>query len=779
MIRKKKEGIPKNAVEKKKISPKPSTKNAVEKKKISPKPSTKNAVENKKISPKPSTKNAVENKKISPKPSTKNAVEKKKISPKPSTKNAVEKKKISPKPSTKNAVEKKKISPKPSPKISVEKKKIALKKIKIYSKFSPKLAKKGGNIFDYTLKLIPDVLTYTNKMPITETISELIKIVKQQLKVKLQDENKNLEKSFAVSINLKNGNTENIVSLVDNFKTKNTSYFNLDPNEYKQYKMDIASINSKQYEIFSFDDLKKFKRSKNEERGFEYIDNNEEEVLLNNYDDLFNINSNDVLEEIINRTNLPISLQKGGYGIKSVRKTKYRGGNNIKTKIEGLAKKLKETINDTVFGISVDIPEDQKRIIDADAIDFKNVIKQIAEDDIKKRNLSTKAIKFINIIISNEQILDRLVKSFCSKKIIEYASANSRILTIYKNKINSYTNILKSIQYVNSNFTKLYRPNQKFYVYGMQLPHQFDRVCLLATMYKLNCEGIYSIVDLEDCNSGINIGNKMIGKGIGCNPFDRDCEIDMWSLAISTADLSKLPNNATYYGIEYLDMSEGTLHTWNSVSNIKNIIDKKNKIVIHCLVGAGRSGCVILYLLMRDFYLLESNTIEGNSYVIRLKDEMKKRYFGMTSLKTFIEKRLISYYYTITDDDKLSDNKDSIKWMLSEIFELGENNDDISSIELFRKRLNYIIVFLARHFNIIEFVTYHNSKFEIKNMPESIQPGIIQNDNIPYIDVSKEVHSSFCNSHLIKIDSWENYIIEDFMDNPDHDKYKEVMCWIN
>jgi hypothetical protein len=415
------------------------------------------------------------------------------------------------------------------------------------------------------------------------------------------------------------------------------------------------------------------------------------------------------------------------------------------------------------------------------AIDFKNIIKQIAEDDIKKRNLSTKAIKFINIIISNEQILDRLVKSFCSKKIIEYASANSRILTIYKNKINSYTNILKSIQYVNSNFTKLYRPNLQFYVYGMQLPHQFDRVCLLGTMYKLNCEGIYSIVDLEDCNSGINIGNKMIGKGIGCNPFDRDCEIDMWSLAISTADLSKLPNNATYYGIEYLDMSEGTLHTWNSVSNIKNIIDKKNKIVIHCLVGAGRSGSVILYLLMRDFYFLESNTIEGNSYITRLKDEMKKRYFGMTSLKKFIEKRLISYYYTIIDDDKLSDNKDSIKWMLSEIFDLGENNDDISKIELFRKRLNYIIVFLARHFNINEFVTYHNSNFEIKNMPSSIQPDIIynENDTSNKIDLSREVHSSFCNSHIIKIDTWDNYKIEDFMDNPEHDKYKEVMCWIN
>ena len=39
-------------------------------------------------------------------------------------------------------------------------------------------------------------------------------------------------------------------------------------------------------------------------------------------------------------------------------------------------------------------------------------------------------------------------------------------------------------------------------------------------MYKLNKTGIYSVVDLHDCNNGVNDGHPMIEKGVGCNPFD-------------------------------------------------------------------------------------------------------------------------------------------------------------------------------------------------------------------------------------------------------------------
>jgi len=55
----------------------------------------------------------------------------------------------------------------------------------------------------------------------------------------------------------------------------------------------------------------------------------------------------------------------------------------------------------------------------------------------------------------------------------------------------------KEMNNVIPNFNKLFRPNEKFYIYGMQLPHQFDRASLLGTMYKLNKESIYSIVDLH------------------------------------------------------------------------------------------------------------------------------------------------------------------------------------------------------------------------------------------------------------------------------------------
>jgi hypothetical protein len=70
----------------------------------------------------------------------------------------------------------------------------------------------------------------------------------------------------------------------------------------------------------------------------------------------------------------------------------------------------------------------------------------------------------------------------------------------------------------------------------------------------------------------------MITKGVGCNLFDRDCELDIWSTAITKTDKTP-PDNAKYYGIEYADMSEGTLHTWYAISNIKNIIDRKTNLL--------------------------------------------------------------------------------------------------------------------------------------------------------------------------------------------------------
>ena len=650
-------------------------------------------------------------------------------------------------------------------------------------------------MFDNTLKLIPETLTYKNKIPGTETMTEIIKIVKQKIKEKLQNINKKFEESFAISINLKNGNTKNIISIVDNFKTNdNPSYFELNPEEYQEYKNDMASLVSKQHEILKFDDIGKVNRGIKEGGEKDYFDNNSESVPILTEDelnDLFIIKTNntynntdlidydyDVLQEIINRTETLINYHGGKKSIKRVKKAKYvkkyNGGNNISAKIDKFVKKLKEKINDTVFGVGVNIPQDQIERIERESIDFRSVIKQIADADVLKRNLGKSAANFYDVILANEQGVDRVIKAFCAKKIIEYATKHSEILTTYKNKIESITYSLKSIQYVDIHiYNKIYRPHERFYIYGMQLPHQFDRVCLLGNMYKLNKENIYSIVDLHDCNSGINGGHDMIGKGFGCNPFDRDCELDIWSLAISTANLSKLPVNATYYSIEYKDMSIGTLRTWNAISNIRNIGDKNNKIIIHCLAGAGRTGTAMLYLLMRDSYMIGTNINNTNTYIEQLKIDIAKRYFGFRNIIDFIENKLLSYF-TIVDDDDFNYNRHYTKCMLAELFELGEDNENKKYISLFRSRLNYIIVFLARHFKITEFVTYHNRDNKISDKPNwtLIPPtNKYTNGNILELEFEK--------SYKKTINSWNDYKIEEFMDISGSSKYQEVMSWID
>ena len=161
-----------------------------------------------------------------------------------------------------------KIINKITPKIMVEKKKTVAKplteKKKTFRMSFSKFAKGGLHAFDFSSKLTPTfttktpkVYTYTRKLSTTK----IIKIVKQQIKATLQGENNKFEKSFAISINLKNGNTENIISIVDNLKIKNSSsYFELNAEEYQEYKNDMPFLYSKQNEVLKFDDIGKDNR---------------------------------------------------------------------------------------------------------------------------------------------------------------------------------------------------------------------------------------------------------------------------------------------------------------------------------------------------------------------------------------------------------------------------------------------------------------------------------------------------------------------------------------
>jgi neurofilament heavy polypeptide len=519
-----------------------------------------------------------------------------------------------------------------------------------------------------------------------------------------------------------------------------------------------------------------------EEKKLSFNDINEENRGIKEGDEIYYYSDATILQyEKVLQGKIDTFLQAkktgGKKNIKHVRKAKYgkkyKGG---MPKINKIAIMVKQKLKETVFGITLELDEQITSKITKECDVYRSeLIKKSKEIIQGLTDKGQQAIvqSFFRYVLTEEEDNGKnsVVKAFHAKRKLDYATGDQ--IKEYRQKIYSSSNTLNSIQYVDSYiFNKLYRPNINCHVYGMQLPHQFDRVKLLGTMYKLHRSGIYSIVDLQDCNSGINGGHPMITKGVGCNLFDRNCEIDMWALAIATGDDSSA-NNAKYYGIEYADMSAGTLRTWNAISTIKNINDEKNKLVVHCLAGAGRTGSVILYLLMRDSQKKE---------VVKekLTKEMAELYFGCDSIPKFIETKLLPYF-TVVDDDVLSDNRYFIKHMIAELFELGEKKDDIDRIILFRKRLNFIIVFLARHFNIIEFVTYHHTDFGKKpqDFNQSIEKGSkITLDPDTYDKVNILLTVQFCQAYTVKISDWEHYNIDKILSDSNDPRYDEVMNWI-
>lgn len=231
-----------------------------------------------------------------------------------------------------------------------------------------------------------------------------------------------------------------------------------------------------------------------------------------------------------------------------------------------------------------------------------------------------------------------------------------------------------------SGYTLLYQPINNLYMYGMQLPHQYNRKQLLETMlYLISKKSIYNYVDLHDCyKTSKDVDN--VVKGFGCNPYDRQAELEMWGKAVSA--IYPEESNTLYYGIEgYEDMMAGSAGAWESIARIKDVKDPSNSVVIHCLAGAGRTGSVLLYLLLRDNFD-RSITIE----------RLQRPYYGYTTISEFIEVYR-KMFGTATAD---------VEHMKKEVFDVSK----LASATRFRQRLNRIFFHLAKEFEVNTFYTF-------------------------------------------------------------------------
>jgi len=201
-------------------------------------------------------------------------------------------------------------------------------------------------------------------------------------------------------------------------------------------------------------------------------------------------------------------------------------------------------------------------------------------------------------------------------------------------------------------FNSIYQPNNKLYLFGMQLPHQFNRELLFNTMVYLFHMKIYNLADLQGCADAINRQNHRMNLGIGCNPYDRECEPLMWDIAkrytldeyqsknnkgdepLTPRELAHL-KNGLYYDIKIKDMTAGYLWSWNEISKIKDTSKSENSIVVHCLAGAGRTGSAMLYLLLRDTrnYL---DSEQKKAYEAEIKDRLANPHFGFNNIAEVI-----------------------------------------------------------------------------------------------------------------------------------------------
>ena len=205
-------------------------------------------------------------------------------------------------------------------------------------------------------------------------------------------------------------------------------------------------------------------------------------------------------------------------------------------------------------------------------------------------------------------------------------------------------------------------------LYGMSLPYQFDRIELLRNMlYLLQRCDIKNFIDLHDCEG--------ITNSSGCNPYDLSVGRDMFDLAVKVMKT----RGRQYINVKgYVDMRSGSYSAWLSISKIPDT--SVYETLVHCYMGKGRTGSVLLFLLLRDY----KNT---NQYKLREPHLGYKSIFELSDA-------LVALF----------DDNDTVNDVVDELF----NVSDMKHIRLLRQRLNRIFFFLAKKRNVSHVCLYQD-----------------------------------------------------------------------
>jgi hypothetical protein len=88
-------------------------------------------------------------------------------------------------------------------------------------------------------------------------------------------------------------------------------------------------------------------------------------------------------------------------------------------------------------------------------------------------------------------------------------------------------------------------------------------------------------------------------------------------------------------------------------------------------------------------------------------------------------------------------------------------------------------VIISKHFLITEFVTYHDHKFILDDSILYNSQDVSELMKVTDLKSPTNLDYEFIKPFKQKITSWDDYNIEDFMEDPKDIRYKKVMSWID
>lgn len=222
-------------------------------------------------------------------------------------------------------------------------------------------------------------------------------------------------------------------------------------------------------------------------------------------------------------------------------------------------------------------------------------------------------------------------------------------------------------------YNRLYQPFVRLQhpkLHGMSLPYQFDRIELLRNMlYLLERFNIKNFIDLHDCEGITNTSE--------CNPYDLSVGHDMFDLAVKVMKRG----GREYINVKgYVDMRSGSYSAWHEISKIPDT--SVYETLVHCYMGRGRTGSVLLFLLLRDCKNID-------------------KYFNLLHEPHLGYKSIFELRNALV---ALFDDNDIVADVADELF----NATDMKRIRLLRQRLNRIFFFLAKKRNVSHICLYRD-----------------------------------------------------------------------